>query len=261
MRGPRAIILMYHRLAEGPADPEEGDYVLPTDAFEAHLRLLAAEDRAVVPLSALLDGTYPDRAVVLTFDDGCDSDVTVAGPRLRAFGFPAAFFVNPARIGQPGRASWAQLRRLVAEGFLVGSHGLDHTLFDGLPEAELRRQIAGSKEWLERELGIPVWALSLPGGSGGSRALRVAREAGYLLVLGSRPAPLSGPATTARVLPRLALRQGRGLDPFRAAVEPRPAYLLRQALRYQAARAARRLVGAAAYGRLRLRWQGRRGKA
>ncbi len=248
---------MYHRLAEAPADPEEGDYVLPVDAFEAHLRLLAAERRTVVPLSALAGGTYPDRAVVLTFDDGCDSDVTVAGPRLRAFDFPAAFFVNPARVGQPGRASWAQLRRLAAEGFLIGSHGLDHTLFDGLPEAELRRQIAGSREWLERELAIPVWALSLPGGSGDSRTLGVAREAGYRLVLGSRPGALHGPATTARVLPRLDIRRDRGLDPFRAALDQRPAYLLGQALRYQAVHATRRLMGAEAYAQLRLRWLGR----
>jgi peptidoglycan/xylan/chitin deacetylase (PgdA/CDA1 family) len=251
---------MYHRLAEAPADPEEGDYVLPPDAFEAHLRLLAAERRAVVPLSALADGTYPDRAVALTFDDGCESDVTVAGPRLRAFDFPAAFFVNPARVGQPGRASWVQLRRLAAEGFLVGSHGLDHTLFDGLPAAELHRQIAGSREWLERELAIPVWALSLPGGSGDSRTLGVAREAGYRLVLGSRPGPLRGPATTAGVLPRMAMRRGRGLDRFRSAVDQQPAYLWRQALRYQVVHAARRLVGAQAYGRLRLRWQGGKGR-
>lgn len=248
---------MYHRLAGAPADPEEGDYVLPTDTFEAHLRLLSSERRIVAPLSALVDGTCPDRAVVLTFDDGCDSDVTVAGPRLRALDFPAAFFVNPARVGQPGRASWAQLRRLAAEGFLVGSHGLDHTLFDGLPEAELRRQIAESRQWLERELAIPVWALSLPGGSGDSRTLGLAREAGYRLVLGSRPGLLRGAATTARVVPRVAMRRDPDLHSFRATVDQRPAYLLRKALRYQAAHAVRRLMGAEAYGQLRLRWLGR----
>jgi peptidoglycan/xylan/chitin deacetylase (PgdA/CDA1 family) len=255
---PRAIILMYHRLADAPPDPEEGDYVLPADAFAAHLGHLAAERRAVVTLAALADGSYPDRAVALTFDDGCESDATVAGPRLRALDFPAAFFVNPARVGQPGRASWPQLRQLAAEGFLIGSHGLDHTLFDGLPEAELRRQIAGSKEWLERELAMPVWALSLPGGSGDSRTLAVAREAGYRLVLGSRPGALRGPATAARVAPRVAVRREPDLRSFRATIDQRPAHLLRKALRYQAAHAGRRLMGAEAYGRLRMRWLGRR---
>jgi peptidoglycan/xylan/chitin deacetylase (PgdA/CDA1 family) len=251
---------MYHRVGEAGAEPDEGDYVLPTALFEQQLRWLAAERRPVLPLAALAGVDRPDHAVVLTFDDGCESDATVAWPLLRTLGLPAAFFVSPARVGAPGRAGWDELRSLAREGFVVGSHGLDHTLLGGLASGELDRQLRESKRWLEQELGRPVDALSLPGGSGGRRVRRAAYEAGYRLVLGSRPGLLRGPAGGAAV-PRIALRRGQGLSGFRAAVDERRPFFLAQALRYRVARTGRALVGAWAYAQLRALRLQREGKA
>lgn len=251
-RLPRATILMYHRVGVSP-NVDEGDYVVPTDLFEDQMRLLEARARPVVSLADVAEGRHPDRSVALTFDDGCDSDATVVAPLLRAHGFTAAFFVNPALVGQDGRVSWVQLRALADDGFLVGSHGLDHTLLDELPAPELVRQIVESKEWLERRLERPVTALSLPGGGGGERALRAARAAGYRLVLGSRPGYVRSPAG-AGILPRLAIRRGHGPARFEAALEPGPFVLLGSALRYALLRSARRVLGTRAYGSVRLRW-------
>jgi len=256
---PRAAILMYHRVSDLHVIPEEGNYALPAPLFEAQVRLLAGPGRSVVPLDALAQGRYPDRAVALTFDDGCESDATVAAPLLRELGFPAAFFVNPTLVGQEGRVSWPQLREMATQGFLIGSHGLDHALFDDLPDKELERQIAESKLRLEEQLARPVEALSLPGGSGGTRALRFARKAGYRQVLGSRPAPVRGSAGPG-ILPRFAVRRDRGLDGFLAAADLRPLFLLEQTLRHRGAWGARLLIGTSAYARLRLYWLRRSGR-
>src|SRR5258708_32083448 len=167
-----AAILRYHRASEAFAQAEEGDYALPTALFEAQMRLLKAAGRSVVPLAALTEGSYPDRSIVLTFDDGCDTDATVAAPLLRALGFPAAFFVNPALVGQPGRVSWAQLRAAATDGFLIGSDGLDHTLLHQLPPPDLQGQIVGSKRRLEDHLEKPVDALALPRGTGAAAPAR-----------------------------------------------------------------------------------------
>jgi peptidoglycan/xylan/chitin deacetylase (PgdA/CDA1 family) len=243
---------MYHRLSDGPSDPEEGDYVLSPSLFEAQMRWLAGRGRRVVSLAALAEGRYEEGAVALTFDDGCDSDATVAGPLLRSLGFPAAFFVNPARVGVEGCASWDQLRELAEGEFAIGSHGLDHALFDDLAPTELERQIAESKREIEDRLGRKVDALSLPGGSGGERARRAARAAGYRLVLGSRPGPVRGPAGTG-ILPRFAQRRGHGLAGFQATVDLRPLFVLQQQLRYQVTHAGRWLLGTRAYAGLRRR--------
>ena len=222
---PAAVILMYHRVAEAPPDAVEGDYVLPVPLFEAQMRWLAASGRPVIPLAAAV-ARRPGPSVVLTFDDGCDSDATVAAPLLAELGLPATFFVCPARIGTPGYLSWDELRGIAARGFEVGSHGLDHALLGDLAESDLRRQLVESKRWLEEGLGRRVDALSLPGGSGGGRARSAAREAGYSLVVGSRPALLRGVDAEA-VLPRFAIRRGQGLEGFRAAVEQRSLFRLR----------------------------------
>src|SRR5258708_29584417 len=145
MSRPRAAILMYHRASEAFAQAEEGDYALPTALFEAQMRLLKAAGRSVVPLAALTEASYPDRSIVLTFDDGCDTDATVAAPLLRALGFPAAFFVNPALVGQQGRVSWAQLRSAATDGFLIGSPRLGHTPPDQLPPPRLGPRISQSQ--------------------------------------------------------------------------------------------------------------------
>jgi peptidoglycan/xylan/chitin deacetylase (PgdA/CDA1 family) len=253
MMGARSVVLMYHRLGDPRADAQEGDYALPPSLFEAQMRWLAGSGRPVIPLAALLGGPRPDRSVVLTFDDGCDTDAAVAAPLLAALGLPAAFFVNPGRIGRPGYLSWDEIRDLAARGFDVGSHGLDHSLLGDLPEPELRRQLVESKRRLEEKLDRRIDALSLPGGSGGSRALRAARAAGYRLVLGSRPGLARGAGSEA-VLPRFAIRRDHGIEWVRAAVEQRELFRLRQGLRYGVACLARDLVGTGAYGRLRALW-------
>ncbi len=247
---PRAVVLLYHRLGDRPLEPGEGDYVLPPSLFEAQVHELAASRRLVVSLASLADGRYGNGAVALTFDDGCDSDARVAGPLLRALGLPAAFFVNPALVGKEGRATWDQLRSLAAQGFAIGSHGFDHTLLDGLAPSELERQLAGSKREIEERLGRPVDALSLPGGTGGERARRLARAVGYRLVLGSRPGALRGRGDDS-VLPRFALRRGQGLAGFRATVDRKRLFVLRQQARYVMTLAGRRLLGTTGYARLR----------
>ena len=256
---PRAVVLLYHRLSDRPLDADEGDYVLPPSLFEEQLRGLAAGRRPVVSLACLAEGRYGDGSVALTFDDGCDSDAGVAGPLLAALGLPAAFFVNPALVGKEGRASWDQIRSLSARGFAIGSHGLDHTLLDGLPPSELERQVAGSKREIEERLGRGVDALSLPGGTGGERARRLACAAGYRLVLGSRPGALRGKPGE-RVLPRFALRRGQGLEGFRAAVARERLFVLRQQARYALTLAGRRLLGTTGYARLRGRQLARDGR-
>jgi len=254
MSPPRGLVLMYHRI--GPALlADEGDYALSLELFAAQVRVLAQSGRPLVSLGRLRQRAYPDGALWLTFDDGCESDAELVAPLLREAGFPAAFFVNPALAGDRGRgnASWAQLRALADGGFEVGSHGLDHTLFYGLDDVELQRQIVDSKSRIEDGLGRAVLALSLPGGSGGERARRMAEAAGYEIVLGSRPGRV-GAAGRGGVVPRFAVRQRHSPARLRAVLDAGPLTWFGHSLRFELAHRTRHLLGERAYGRLRLLW-------
>ena len=249
-RSASAVILMYHRVRLEGAQPVEGDYALSTEQFTLHIRRLAESGRPVVPLDRVWSGLPPGRSVILTFDDGYDTDAEVALPVLKEFGLQAAFFVNPSLVGQPGHLDWPGVRRLFEGGMKIGSHGLDHTLLDGLALTELERQLGESRRVLEDQLGGVVDTLSLPGGSGGQRAVETAARLGYRAVLGSRPGRVVEPAA-GRALPRFAVRRGHGPDRIAALANQSSRTIAAARLRYAAMQALVRVLGASTKDRVR----------
>lgn len=101
-------------------------------------------------LTVLLGGRpAPDRAVVLTFDDGRGSLWTVAGPLLHAFGMRAVVFLVPGRMParpgpsaalprEPGEAtllSWSEVEVLArSDVFDFQSHTLTHARIHAGPQ-------------------------------------------------------------------------------------------------------------------------------
>lgn len=101
----RIVMAMYHGFTaadshEGIAN-HEGKHV-HVRQFREHLAYLRRHHN-VVPLGdavrALRDGTpLPERAAVITIDDGYRSTYTLAYPALREFGLPASVFLTTAFV-------------------------------------------------------------------------------------------------------------------------------------------------------------------
>jgi len=90
-RAPR--VLLYHACQERENDVIRGLSINTTPAhLTAQLDFLQKHYR-VVPLASLTDGTLPDRAVVITFDDGFRSVYEIALPLLRARNLPATCYL------------------------------------------------------------------------------------------------------------------------------------------------------------------------
>jgi len=102
-----AVILCYHRIAE--LTPDAHALCTPPAVFRAHMRTLR-EHFTPIALDALVraaaDGTIPDNAVAVTFDDGYLDALTDASPILMEFGIPATFFVNSDRLDEPHERWW-----------------------------------------------------------------------------------------------------------------------------------------------------------
>ncbi len=240
---------MYHRVGARPVGPPEDDvYRVTASDFEAQMALLVREGYPVVPASALDSTHLPPRAVVLTFDDGWDSDVEEALPILRRHGLAASFFVSPALVGRPTYLTWDGVLRLDAEGMEVGTHGLDHTLLGEVPVQEASRQLRESRDRLQERLGREIESVALPGGNGGRRVARLAHAAGYRRVMGSQPGVAAGGSL---LLPRFAVRRGDSLAAFRAVVDRRLSPRVRQSARHHLLTSARRLLGPAFYEALK----------
>jgi peptidoglycan/xylan/chitin deacetylase (PgdA/CDA1 family) len=112
MRSSGLRVLTYHRVLEPPdvatTDPS---LISATPAvFDRQMGYLAAHYRAVsaeeVLEAARTGRSLPERAVMVTFDDGCRDFGEIAWPILRRHGIPATVFVSTAFPDHPEREFW-----------------------------------------------------------------------------------------------------------------------------------------------------------
>lgn len=258
----RVAVLMYHRLGAGAiAGREIGEeiYAVTPSLFEAHLETVASVGVPVLGfedlLGALSSAQSREGGVAITFDDGNATDHTVALPALNRRGWSAISFVVPAWLGQPGYLDWQQVRELKAGGMTVGAHGFDHTLLGTLDEDGIRAQLRKAADALEAGLGERPRSISLPGGSGGERAVRIAQEEGFELVATSVPR-VAQPARGLAPTPRFAIRRDDSPVVVRALALQHRGALLRFLLRYALLAVLRGALGERLYGRIRSRSTG-----
>ena len=173
-------VLFYHVVANYPLN----HMCLPLEAFVRHVEFLCryytvmSLDDAV---ERLRSGKNDQIAAAITFDDGYRDNVW-AIEYLRYFGIPASFFVSIGHIrdgcafehdrrrGFDGAApmSEEQLRRLVADGFIVGSHGIHHEDFGALRPATADRVLRESRELIREACGHAPVHFSFPKGQRGT---------------------------------------------------------------------------------------------
>jgi peptidoglycan/xylan/chitin deacetylase (PgdA/CDA1 family) len=247
--------LMYHELTvdgRAPCDTSPGymRYALDVALFTAHLDWLSANDFLGASVGEVLaNGVDVPSQVVLTFDDGCETDVEVAAPLLAARGFCATFFVVSDWVGtRRGFMRAGQVRRLADAGFEVGSHSCSHAFLSELGDADLRREIVDSKHRLEDITGRTVRHLSCPGGRWNRTVAAVARQAGYDSVSTSRVA-VNRTGSDPFAFARCALRRDTRMASFQAYC--RGERLMAAAVQERLLTGARRALGSRLYGGLR----------
>ena len=214
-------VLMYHAvLAEDDAgeqlDRQDRAYAIGIAEFREHLDLILASGWSMAQIGAsplpFPNPASGERGITFTFDDSWLQHARVAAPALLARGLPAVFFLTTNDLGRIHRLSRDEARQLSQLGFSIGSHGMSHRFFTALDNAELWAELVDSRKYLEDCIGKSVRWLSLPGGRGNRRVARLAAEAGYEAIFGSRPG-LWHPSLQRRrqpssleIIPRLCLR-------------------------------------------------------
>jgi peptidoglycan/xylan/chitin deacetylase (PgdA/CDA1 family) len=263
MRPDEILCLMYHEL-ETPGQPLCQDepgyvrYVLSEQNFREQMDWLQQEGIHGVSISdALAANEIVGRAadnngsprIVITFDDGCGSDLRVAAPLLEKRGFSATFYITLGFLGRRGYMLPQHVRELADLGFEIGCHSLTHSYLSDLDEAGLRHEIADAKTQLENIVGRPVDHFSCPGGRWNPRVASIAKEAGYSSVATSRIG-VNGSRSDPFSLARVAVMRGTPLAAFQTLCQGNLWQLqLRDLLRSTS----RRVLGNTLYDRLRQR--------
>jgi len=179
-REPAVAVLGYHRV-----DDDGSPLAVGTRAFADHMAVLAAEreqrpmldlDDALARLAA---GTAPRRAAVVTFDDAWADNHANALAHLVEGRVPATLFVPSRLIGLPGRLTRGQLEEFAAAGIAIGAHSRTHAHLPACDDAELEREVRGSRDDLEDLLGVPCTRFAYPAGLMDGRVRAAVAAAGF----------------------------------------------------------------------------------
>jgi peptidoglycan/xylan/chitin deacetylase (PgdA/CDA1 family) len=174
---PRLTVLAYHKIGTPPAGSRSCYYV-PDDLFIQQLEVLGAEGWTVIDSEtflAALDSPerMPQKAALLTFDDGCQSVVRIALPILKRFCYPAVCFVPTDFIGRGNTfdagvepeepiCDWEELRELESGGVAVESHGVSHGYLSLMSREGQEREVTASKRVIEQRLAKTVRLFAYP---------------------------------------------------------------------------------------------------
>jgi peptidoglycan/xylan/chitin deacetylase (PgdA/CDA1 family) len=170
-------ILMYHSI------DETGSVVSITpQLFSTHMEEIKRAGFNAVSLTEAVsfrknNGQWPDKTVVLTFDDGFANVYETAGPILAAHGFTATVFVitefmgrnnewaePPAHLGSQSILTWRQAAELAKAGLEIGSHTKTHPDLRRCSREQREEELAGSRKEIEDRLGLRVDSLAYPYG-------------------------------------------------------------------------------------------------
>ncbi len=209
-----AVILLYHHVAE---DTPPSTTISPAD-FEAHLRYLRDNDFTVIPLDHMVNSlrsgqALPDKAVVITFDDGYSSIYETAFPMLQAYGYPFTLFLStePIDDGLRNYMNWEQIRQMSEAGVIIANHMVDHPymLETRGNESEqqrlgrLRNDLLAAEQKIEQETGQSHRFLAYPYGEYDPAIKAILQDQGFVGLAQNSGAV--GPDSDFLALPRFPL--------------------------------------------------------
>lgn len=99
--GKNVPVLMYHHVsAEG-----NGGTIISTEGFERQIRALSEAGYTPVSVQEMIDfvhrgGELPEKPVCISFDDGYESNFSLAGPILEKYGMKATVFCIGSSMGK-----------------------------------------------------------------------------------------------------------------------------------------------------------------
>ncbi len=181
----RIPIFMFHQVVDlAPGSHGWANSIAPA-RLESFLDALAARRVQTLTfrdLAAIAEGKrpVPERAVLLTFDDGYRSHEREARRMLDQRGQKGNFAVVTGTLAHGHRhMKMDEVRDMARRGHQICGHSETHPDLTRLSEAALARELTRSRQELEEALLMPVDCLAYPYGRHDVRVLRAARAAGY----------------------------------------------------------------------------------
>ena len=189
-------ILSYHDFAEKCGAP----LCTPRQIFQEQMKYLSDNGYRVITMKELLGFLeykhgIPKRSVIITIEDAYRSFFKIAYPILKSYGYPATVFIYSGLMNKNKHGiTWAQLKKVKAAGFEVGSNCISRTDLTKKKEKEkeseylkrIKNEIVLSKQTIDKKLRQKTLYLAFPYGGYNQRILQLSEEAGYKVGLSTR---------------------------------------------------------------------------
>jgi peptidoglycan/xylan/chitin deacetylase (PgdA/CDA1 family) len=186
-------IILYHNF--NPTVP--GSMTIAPKKFEAHLKLLKDNGFTFIPLKEAVEflqgkrAALPPKPIVLTADDGWESQYTYMYPIIKKLNIPVTLFIYPESISsEKNYLTWKQLAELKNSGLVdIQGHTYSHPNFKiakrrmspAAYQQFVQKELVTSKKILEDKMGIKVTLLAWPFGIYNTYLENEAAKAGYVM--------------------------------------------------------------------------------
>lgn len=183
------FVLCYHSISD------DGWYFSVTlENFKKQITHLK-NNFEIISLSDLedyIDGKkkFTRQAVVVTFDDGYKNILSVCELYKDIKVKPSVFVIADTKETNFGELktkrkflSNSDIKKLIKDGWEVGSHTLTHPDMYKLNQFNLEKEVVQSKKMIENDLGIEIKYLAYPKGRYTNKVVNMAKKAKYKMAL------------------------------------------------------------------------------
>jgi peptidoglycan/xylan/chitin deacetylase (PgdA/CDA1 family) len=215
--GVRVSVLGYHDFS---STERETAMRINTAKFRKQMEVIRSLNIPVIPMADFIawkdEGkAIPEKAIVITLDDGWKSVYTDAYPILKEFGYPFTIYLYKNYVDGGGKALTTEMiKKMMANGATIGSHSTTHPFPQTVKAARKRGEVAydkfldvemaESKRFLEEKFGGSVKSFAYPGGYFTEEMLTKAEEVGYTHLFTVQPGKVKRSLPN-NVLPRYVI--------------------------------------------------------
>lgn len=215
--GVRVSVLGYHDFSD---TKRETAMRISTSKFRKQMEVIRKMEIPVIPMADFVawkngEKMIPEKAIVITLDDGWKSVYTDAYPVLKEFGFPFTIYLYKNYVDGGGKAlTTRMIKEMMANGATIGSHSTTHPFPQTVkkyrkagPEAYdkfLDKEMAESKRFLEEKFKIVANTFAYPGGYFTEEMLTKANEVGYTHLFTVQPGKVKRSLAN-NILPRYVI--------------------------------------------------------
>lgn len=214
MKKRKLLIIYYHEVVEQGCGYSYQK--IEKDKFEEQMKYLSENGYQTLFFSEL-SKSLPEKAVIVSFDDGLKSVYDNAFSIMKKYGIKGNVYLPTAYIGNDEHfMDWNMVRDLCDSGvFEMQAHTHNHTDIRTYSVEDMLNEVNTSAEILDKELGFDPSAFCIPFGMYDRKSILKLRKTNkYKYILGSYYGRIPENRLSTNVLPRIGISNDDSIEKF-----------------------------------------------